>query len=453
MSVHLNATGRRWSGLVAVLALVVSACSTGGGASSVPSAASLPAATAAPATTAPVTTPEPAASEVTIMTYFGADLGEKALAKLLERFTADTGVTVKMAPVGHEDFKTGILVQMAGNNPPDAHSNWAGARTAFQVKNGSLNPIDDIWAANNLDAAFPAGLVQSASMYEGKHYLVPLGYHYAGMFYNPAVFAKAGVAIPKTWDEFIVACDKLKAAGVTPIALGSKNRWPAQFWFDYLLLRTAGAEYRAKLMSGEASYTDDQVVKAMTLWQTLLEAGYFTKDANAYDWTDASDQVAKGEAAMTLMGTWITGYWNEQKKVPGTDYNFFEFPTVDPAVPNAVVGPVDGMVTAAQAKNPDGAKKLLLFLTDPGVQTEWAIGQGALAPNVKADTTKFNVVIQDALKVVGAAKSFNFNYDLATPPAVAEAGLDMFASFVGNPADITGLLGTTQTAAKAAFGR
>ena len=187
-----------------------------------------------------------------------------ALAEILDQFTAESGIKVNIAQVGHEDFKIGILVQLAGDNPPDAHTVWAGARTAFQVKNGSLNPIDDMWAANNLDAAFPAGMIDSASTYDGKKYLIPFGYHYAGMFYNPKVMATAGVAIPKTWDEFLAACGTLKAAGITPVAIGSKNRWPAQFWFDYLLLRTAGPDYRAKLMAGEASYTDPQVATAMT---------------------------------------------------------------------------------------------------------------------------------------------------------------------------------------------
>ena len=59
----------------------------------------------------------------------------------------------------------------------------------------------------------------------------------------------------------MAACKTLKGAGVKPFALGSKNRWPAQFWFDYILLRTAGPEYRAKLMAGEASYTDPEVMR------------------------------------------------------------------------------------------------------------------------------------------------------------------------------------------------
>ena len=63
--------------------------------------------------------------EVVVMTYFSKELGEGTLKELLADFEAESGVTVKFADVGHEDFKTGILIQLSGGNPPDVHSNWA----------------------------------------------------------------------------------------------------------------------------------------------------------------------------------------------------------------------------------------------------------------------------------------------------------------------------------------
>lgn len=390
--------------------------------------------------------------EVTVMTYFSRELGEGALKELLAEFEAESGVTVNFADVGHEDFKTGILIQLAGGNPPDVHSNWAGARTAFQVDSGVLAPIDEMWEANDLDAAFPQGLIDSAATYGGQKYLMPLGYHYAGFFYNPSVFEEAGVEIPSSWDELKGACEAFNAAGVTPIALGSMNRWPAQFWFDYLLLRTAGPEYRAQLMAGDASYTDPEVVRAMELWQELAAMDCFTPDANAFDWTDASDQVANGDAAMTLMGTWITGYWNDNGLAPVTDYDVFEFPVIDEGVTTAVVGPVDGLVTAANASNPEAAMELMAALAQPGPQTTWAVGQGAMPPNVNADESQFNEVILKALGFVSAAETYNFNYDLATPPAPSEVGLSMFARFMANPSqDVVALLEETQAAIAASF--
>jgi len=391
--------------------------------------------------------------EVTISHYFTGDLGLNGLQEIFGEFQKQSGITVKDSPIGHEDFKTGILVRAAGNNLPDVFSYWAGARTQFVESSGNLHPIDEMWKAANLDNVIAKSIADGATIYDGKHYLVPFGYHYAGMFYNPHVLEKAGITeTPKTWDEFKAMCDKLKAAGIAPIALGSKNRWPAQFWFDYILLRTAGPDYRAKLMAGEASYTDPEVDQAMALWKELIDASDFAPNANADDWTDAADKVARGEAAMTLMGTWITGYWNGNKLTPGTDYDFFEFPTITDGVAHAAVGPVDGLVIAANAKNMEGAEKLVTFLvSDPAVQAKWAGIQGALSANVNVDPSSYSVVMKHALDVIQEADAFAFNYDLATPPPVAEVGLSMFSEFMDHSGDYKALLEKTQAGAADAF--
>jgi multiple sugar transport system substrate-binding protein/raffinose/stachyose/melibiose transport system substrate-binding protein len=391
--------------------------------------------------------------EVVVMTYFSKELGEGTLKELLADFEAESGISVNFVDVGHEDYKTGILVQLAGGNPPDVHTNWAGARTAFQAENGLLAPIDEMWAENGLDEQFGAGMIESAVTYDGVKYLLPFGFHIAPMWYNPTLFADNGVEIPTTWDDLKAACGTFSEAGVLPISMGSVNQWPAQFWFDYLILRTAGAEYRAQLMAGEASYTDPEVVRAMELWAELFDAGCFADGAtvNSIDWTDAADQLANGEAAMNLMGTWIMGYLNGNGFEPGTDYDFFEFPVVDEGVPSAVVGPVDGFVTAAGAQNPEAAQALLAFMARPEVQVAWAIGQGNMSTNTTSDTSEVNNITQRAMEVAAAAETYNFNYDLATPPAPSVVGLAMFQEFINDSGDIQGLLERTQTEIAAAF--
>lgn len=398
---------------------------------------------------------QPEDTFITVMHYFTGELGRAGLNEIFGSFQQESGVTVFDNPIGHEDFKTTILVMAAGGDLPDMFSYWAGARTQFVVDSGRLMPIDEIWNAANLDAVVNPSVAAGATMYNGERYLVPFGYHYAGMFYNPAVLAQAGITeFPSTWDEFLAMCETLKAAGIDPIALGSMNRWPAQFWFDYMLLRTAGPEYRAALMAGEASYTDPEVMRAMELWKELVDAGYFVADANAYDWTDAADQVANGEAAMTLMGTWITGYWNGNGLVPGEDYDFFEFPMIDEGVAQAVVGPVDGFLISANAPHARAAARLITYLiTDTEVQRIWAQGQGALSPNVLVDPSIYNVVMSKASDVVAAAEAFAFNYDLATTPPMAEGGLTMFAQFMDNPANYADYLAATEEVAKEVFAK
>ena len=394
-----------------------------------------------------------AEGEVTISHYFSGELGRAGLERIFANFNEATGIEVKDSPIGHEDFKAGILVRAAGNNLPDVFSYWAGARTQFVVDAGSLGPIDDMWAANGLDDVVAKSVADGATMYNGQRYLVPFGYHYAGMFYNAKVMADAGVSeFPTTWDGFLALCADLKAQGITPIALGSMNRWPAQFWFDYLLLRTAGPDYRARLMAGEAAYTDDEVKRAMGLWQDLADAGYFAPNANADTWTDASDRVARGDAAMTLMGTWITGYWNGNGLMAGEDYDFFEFPAIDEGVPNAVVGPVDGLLISANAPNRANAEALLSFLvSDTAAQATWAQAQGALSPNTMVDELIYTPVMKRALAAVANADTFAFNYDLATTPPAAELGLDMFARFMDDPSGYEAYLADAEAGARDVF--
>lgn len=374
---------------------------------------------------------ETAGTAVSLQHYFSGASGEKSFDEIIPLCEEESGQTITNSPTTQEAFKSAILVQLAGGNAPDVFTYWAGAKTASVVDRDLLAPLDDFWAENDLDATMPPGMVQSASTYDGSKYLVPFSYHFAGMFYNPKVMAAAGITtMPTTWDELIDAAVTLKANGVTPFALGSKDAWPAQFWFDYILLRTAGPEYRAQLMNGEASYSDEEVVTAFGMWKELFDKDLFNASPNGITWSDAANLVSNGEAAMTLMGSWITGYWDNNGVVAVEDYDMFPFPEITPGVEQAAVGPVDGWVVPASTKNLEGAEAVLACLASAEVQQLNAMTQGGLAPNTQADLSERNDVIKKAAENVNTASSFAFNYDLATPPEVSSEGLNFLAQFV-----------------------
>ena len=53
--------------------------------------------------------------------------------------------------------------------------------------------------------------------------------------------AKAGIsAPPATWTAFLDDVKKLKAANITPIAVGEKDKWPGHFYWVYLATRIGG---------------------------------------------------------------------------------------------------------------------------------------------------------------------------------------------------------------------
>ena len=404
---------------------------------------------------APKATAEPAVVEKTkanIVHYYSGELGKKDMTTIIDGFNAQSE-TCEMVDntTGHEDFKTQILVMLAGENPPDVFSYWAGARVQFVVDSNALMELSDFWAQEKLDEIVVPG-IQGSAKYNGGVYSIPQNFHYVGFFYNPKTLAKVGVTeTPKTWDEFIDVADKLKAAGIPPLALGSMNRWPAYFYFDFILSYTAGHDYRAKLQRGEASFTDPEVVKAMEMWKELLDKGYFYPDANAYDWTDAANQVAKGEAGMTLMGTWITGYWDTNGLKAGEDYDVFPFPTIDPAIPPATFASTDSWAIPAQAKNADCAKEFIAWALTPEMQLLWAKGQGALPASSQVDTSTFNPVMKKALDYIASGTIWLPGYDLSTTPPNAEVGLDLFAKMVNDPSQYMAYLTDAQVQSDEVF--
>ena len=389
--------------------------------------------------------------DFTLSHYFGG-FGGEFIEQIVDDFiAANPGLTHAESPVDHEQFKTSILVQLAGGNPPDTFSYWAGARIQFIVDDGFLMPIDDIWEANDMDAQFPQAVIDTAVTYDMHKYALPLTLHWVGVFYNKALFDEHMVETPTNWDELVAAAQTFHDAGIPAFALGSRDRWPAQFWFDMILLRTAGNDYRNMLMSGEASYTDDEVVRAYGMWKELVDAGYFNADANAYGYIDSANMVANGEAAMTLMGTWIGGHFASLEMTPGEDFDYFSFPTIDEDTPRASLGPIDTFVVSADANNAAAAKAFLAHLTSPDVQWAFAEGAGNLAPSLMVDTGNYNDVVARIAGEIAESAVYAFNYDLATPPPVAEVGLNSFSEFMANPGDYMAMLERVQADAAAEF--
>lgn len=293
------------------------------------------------------------------------------------------GRSIITSGLDHEAFKTMIIASLDKANPPELFSYWSGERVHQLVQKGQLLPIDDLWDQENLSAVFPPAIVDSAVTYEGKKYLLPITQHIVVFFYNKKTFDDLQLNPPQNWNEFLNLCAKLQKNGQTPLALGAKERWPAQFWFDYLMLRTAGPEYRKQLMEGDKSYTDDEVRTTYRIWSDLLKSNYFNTSANQLDWAEATDLVRQGKAAMTLMGTWATKIFENDlfNLQPGRDYDFFTFPIINGRAPNVSIGPIDGIVISRNSENHTFAREVLAYFAGQNAQQIMSTGSGALSPS------------------------------------------------------------------------
>lgn len=384
----------------------------------------------------PISSQEPVAAResVTLLHYFSDSLSG-GLAEMTQLFNRNNQhYELKPISLDHEAFKSSIRDTLKQGNPPDLYSYWAGARTASIIDD--LAPIDDIWQQAELDKLFSSTLTAASSEYGGKKYFLPLIQHYVGFYYNRAVFASLNLSPPQTWPEFLQVCAQLKQAGITPIALGAREKWPAQFWFDLILLRIAPYELRHQLMQGEISYDHPKVEQTFQIWAKLIQEGYFNEAPHEISWdTGANELVYQGKAAMTLMGTWNTAFFTNETHnwVVAEDFGFFVFPKIDPDLPTVSLGPIDGLVIPKQAPNPEGAKDALVFLARQDTQQAISKGSGALAANSQVSTDYYGLIQQQVRDEIDKSAFFAFNYDLSTPSQVAHLGLNAFTEFLAFP--------------------
>lgn len=220
---------------------------------------------------------------IMLLHYFTGDFAQGFMELTKEINEGLKEIYLVSTPLEHEEFKTSIRIQLETNNPPDLFSYWAGARTEYLIEKDTISPISSIFH-NGVDREMFDESIIDACSYKDELYLFPLTRHFVGFFYNKALFEKHNLTPPETWDELIRIADLLKSNGTTPFSLGAKNRWPSQFWFDYILLSTAGYNYRQDLMEKKAGYTDLEVLKTMDIWKNLIDRDFFNKDYRELSW-------------------------------------------------------------------------------------------------------------------------------------------------------------------------
>ena len=356
---------------------------------------------------------------------------------------ANPDVDLKVTYVTEEAYK----VQMGGwlaTDPPDVVSWHDGERMAYYAQRGLLEDLSPDWSKNGWSQQYAS--VKEASTYKGKQYAAPLGYDAYGFFYRKDLFDNAGVkSEPKTWDEFLDACKKLKASGLAPIAVAARDSWTLAAWFDYLDLRINGNAFHQQLMAGEIPYTDARVKKVYTVWKTLIDDHYFIDNALSYDLDSIAPFLANGKAAMMLMGTFFSA------SIPASikpDTSFFRFPVIDPKVPMAEDGPVNVLLIPAKAKNKADAHKLLAFMEQPQINADLARGWGQLPSNSKSaepDDGISKVGFQILANTSGGIAQF---YDRDMTKEMADEGMKAMQQFYSDPSQLDAVLARLEATRK-----
>ena len=314
----MRSTGsiQRLTSLIAVSALIVGACSSGTSPSA--SAAGGGAGSSPAATT-----------NLEIFTYWTAGGEAEGLAAIEDIFNKNyPGIKVTNAVVagGAGSNATAVLAtRMAGGNPPDTFQIHGGAELVDTwAKTGFMQPLTQFYKDNGWLDKFPKQLLDLVS-YNGDIYSVPVNVHRNGvLWFNQKIFTDNNLQPPKTWDEFFTVADALKAKGITPLALGDKDKWEALNLFEQILLSKLGPQSYRDIWAGKVPWTDPRVTDALTTMAKVLS--YVNDDHATLTWDQAAGLVLKGTAAMNIMGDWEKGYYSANGWKPGQDFGWAPAP-------------------------------------------------------------------------------------------------------------------------------
>jgi multiple sugar transport system substrate-binding protein len=208
-------------------------------------------------------------------------------------------VTIKRVKQNAETFPTLLRSAMAARKGPDIFITFAG-KYVLDFLSGTRE-LDDLMAPGDEDLL--KGWKDSAGLADGKHYFVPFDGGGTMIYYNKALFRKAGLdpeAFPTTWDEFLTACDKLNAAGIVPFSGGFKDGGLGE-----LLLANFATQYipddQMDAMVANPDWTDPSVGKGFDVLRDLYDRGCFTPGSEGINlFPDVVNNFKAEKAAMSL---------------------------------------------------------------------------------------------------------------------------------------------------------
>ena len=416
-----------------LLALVVGACAPGTSvAPTTSTAASTPAATsgasqpAGPSGSATAAGPTCGTSPVVLNAYFetGFDLPFKLSAEFTKQFP---NVTWKISQDQFSNLMTSTPRLLAGDNPPDLIRL---PTMVSLVKDKLLKNLDDYVTAFGWDKWPAAQLAQNrvgsdGTRGSGSLYAAGLNYSLTGVFYNKKLAAQIGMTQPPTTvAAFEDLLAKAKAAKLQPIMAWNASASGGGLAFPLQQLMAAYGPTQPInewifQKSGATIDTPTNLTAAQHL-QQWTSSGYFPKDANAIEYTDANARFGKGEGVFMFNGDWQDAAYD--KDFAG-NVGFFVFPS---ATDNGPVAAMSAPLTygiAAKAKNADCAAFFLNWVATNDAARQVDVTVGGSNPGGPTD-----------LAIPPAAPGSIINDTLAAGGSVAKANgaMDFIANSTGS---------------------
>src|SRR5215469_12984932 len=201
-------------------------------------------------------------------------------------------------------------------------------------------------------------------------------------------YYKIKVGNTLSFEQFFSAAQKLKAAGVVPLAMGDAGLWATAEMFENTLLGVLGPKGWQELFGGQMMFDDPRVKEAVRLYGRMLD--YQNTDHSALSWDQAVRRVIHGKAAFTAMGDWAYGELVKAGLKGNQDFGWVSFPGTEGTF--SVVA--DGFTLAKGARNLDEAVAWLEMVGSKEAQEAFNALKGSIPVRTDVDKGKLDIYQQ-----------------------------------------------------------
>jgi len=241
----------------------------------------------------------------------------------------------------------------------------------------------------------------------GKVYGIALPYYAFCMWYNKAMFAQHGWKPARTWEEMFDLCEKIKSAGIAPIAFQGRYPYYAQSLYDHTYYHLMGpGPWKRRAYLDKGLLDCPASVQAITNLRKLAQ-NYFQPGCMGMSHTESQLQFFLGKTAMIPCGSWLK---SEMKgKIPdGFQLGAFNMPIsshgsiVDPGTISIYVEPFFVM---SHSRHPEVAVDFLRFMTSRKMAGMFARMQDIPTAIRGANEGNLSHDLDDLLKMVESSKT------------------------------------------------
>jgi raffinose/stachyose/melibiose transport system substrate-binding protein len=319
---------------------------------------------------------------------FANDSANRAFQSIVKQFEdANPGVTIKLEQRGTDEHKSALRVASGSEQAADIYFMWAGLGLGGEfVKSGLALNMAKYYDEYKWDDRFLPVALSFSKDYPGGRFGVPYTFKGEAIYYNKALFQKAGIAgEPKTYDDLLADAEKLAKARIPAFTFGGTVNWHVMRLMDVILETKCGAETHDALMRMKGDWAKEPCAT-----QSFEEF---------HRWT-------------MLEGDWLVGQLRDAKRL--ADFAVFPFPTGT----NRLYGFAEYNYVSTKSKNPDAAAKFLDFLSSTPVQQTHLGEFGTISVNKHVEYTSAEPLEVAWRKIFGSYSGVFVNGDQAFPLTV-----------------------------------